>query len=532
VTESSGKGVPVEPGRVRTAGWRWFAGWVAASLAAAAALTFLHIRSLDAGLQAQGQTLHRVVSQRADQHDALLTSLGAIVRVPGPLRSDLVGVLAESMQRFYPRVRAIEVVAIGDQPKLLFTTRETDASEPSAAAVATRLADEPPGRAVLLPGAAGTGLYHVLKRAGTEPVALVLTIDAERLAEADAELSKAELALRAPDGTVVLAAGAPQAAAGGPAATLAFDKVLGSQSQPLTLSLHRAVSLGDAIPFAVLLASAAGLGLLAFLGHLALSERRKAAIARQRARLSADEARLAQATRVNAMGELASGIAHELAQPIAAILSQSQAGARLARGEPFDRELVVAALEANARLARRAGAILDRLRDYVRPGTPERSVVSAEDLVGRVLALSRVDLTRRGITVSVDEGAGAAMVFVEPIAIEQALFNLIRNAAEAVEDMPPAHRHIRIAIHAAGEAVTIAVEDDGPGLSPELTARLFEPFRSTKANGMGLGLALSQRLVEANGGRISGEDRSEGGARFVIGLPRHHGEATHREAAE
>lgn len=532
MTDTVNRDASSEPNQARRSAWRWLVGWAVASLIAAAGVTALHVRALDGAMQAEGQTLHRVISQRADQHDALLTSLGAIVRVPGPLRSDLVAVLADSVQRFYPRVRTIAVVEIGAEPKVLFSTHPDEASNPAPGAVASRLAAEPPGRSVVLPGAAGSGVYHLVKRAGAEPLALVMTVDAARLIEAEPGMATTAIGLRAEDGMAIIAPVAEPAASlwSGPA--LRFDKTLGSQSQPLLLSLTRQLSLAQTVPSGTVAALAAALGLIAWLGHRVVAERRKAEAARRRASLSADEARLAQATRVNAMGELASGIAHELAQPIAAILSQSQAGARLIRSEPLDRQAVIQALEANARLAKRAGAILDRLRDYVRPGAPERRSTDIGALIGHVVALIRADIAGRGVQLVVGPVAADAVVLVEPIAVEQALHNLIRNAAEAVEALSPERRRVVVSAGVAGELVEIAVEDLGPGLAPELAQRLFEPFRSTKPNGMGLGLALSQRLVEANGGRIAGVNRAEGGARFTIALPLHRAAPERREAAE
>ena len=500
--------------RRRRSGLAWFAGWALAALAAAGVAVALHLRALEAGIAAEGATLHRLVSQRADQHDALLTSLGAIVRAPGPLRTDLVVLLADSVQRFYPRVRTIAVVDIGAAPRVLFSTDPADTAAPAPAAVARRLAGEPPGRSVVLPGQPASGLYHMVKRAGEAPVALVLTVDATQLVEAEPGAIAGTIGLAAPDGSAILA---PPAAARD--FTLSFDKVLGSQSQPLTLSLRRDIGLAQAIPFGAIGSLAALLGLFAWLGHRLMAERRRAEVARRRAGLSADEARLAQATRVNAMGELASGIAHELAQPLAAILSQSQAGARLAKAEPLDRPAVIQALDANVRLAKRAGAILERLRDYVRPGVPDRRPTLLAALIAHVVALSQTELAGRGVQLVVGPVDPQARVLVEPIAIEQALHNLIRNAADAVEALPPDRRRVEISGTLSGATAEIVVEDRGPGLSPDLAARLFEPFRSTKPNGMGLGLALSLRLVEANGGRLSGDNRPGGGALFAIALP-------------
>ena len=527
MTRRDSGGPPATEARaLRRFGFAWALGWAAATLGVAGLAIGLNYRSLETAFVTEGETLHRLVSQRADQHDALLTSLGAIVRAPGALRTDLVLLLADSVLRFYPRVRTIAVMDIGTAPHGLFTTNPGDPAAPAPTVVAARLVGEPSGRSVVLPGQPASGLYHMVKRAGEAPVALVLTVDAAQLVEAEPGDPARTTGLAAPDGGRIL--GTPSASRG---LGLSFERVLGSQSQPLVLSLRRDLGLAEAVPFGTIGGIAAVLALLAWLGHRVVAERRRAEAERRRARLSADEARLAQATRVNAMGELASGIAHELAQPIAAILSQSQAGARLAKAEPLDRQAVIQALDANARLAKRAGAILGRLRDYVRPGVPDRRPTALAELIAHVVALGRTDLSGRGVALVVGPIDPEATVLVEPIAIEQALHNLIRNAADAVESLAPDRRWIEISTALAGEAVEIVVEDRGPGLSAELAARLFEPFRSTKPNGMGLGLALSLRLVEANGGRLTGGNRTDGGARFVLALPA----APHterREAAE
>jgi C4-dicarboxylate-specific signal transduction histidine kinase len=223
--------------------------------------------------------------------------------------------------------------------------------------------------------------------------------------------------------------------------------------------------------------------------------------------------------RVNTVGEMASGIAHELTQPLTAILSRSQAGLRLARSPCPDPGEIIGALDANVRLAKRAGDILARLRAYVSNSAPAPEPASLNGLVRNVAELVQGDLERRGIGLELGLDTEDPVSVVDWVSIEQVVHNLVRNAADAVGTVPQEQRMVTVETGSKDGAATIVVRDQGPGIAPADLPRLFEPFFTTKSDGMGLGLPLCERLVESFGGWITAANAPEGGAVFTVRLP-------------
>ncbi|WP_313192672.1 ATP-binding protein [Shinella zoogloeoides] len=277
------------------------------------------------------------------------------------------------------------------------------------------------------------------------------------------------------------------------------------------------------LPFALFAAlSLAGLALVRSL----LRHRQEAALAREaadaasrREALRQHETKLAHALRINSMGEMASGIAHELTQPLTALLSQSQAGRRIAAANGLADSPIDTVLAANVQQAKRAADILVRLRAYVGRSAAEAGVHDLARHVADIVALSRIDLDRRGIALAVDLPGAPAPARVDPVEIEQVIHNLIRNAADAVEQAGRANGRVAVALAPEGAGHAITVRDNGAGIPPEILPRLFEPFFSSKPDGMGLGLSLCESIVERFDGSISAENGAEGGAVFTVRLP-------------
>ncbi len=495
--------------------------WLFAAVAAMVLLGVYNVSRLASSFDAEARTLHRVMSQRADQHDALLTSLAAVVGDAEGGGSSLRPV-AEAMLRFYPRIAAIDVFALAPAPRLTFTTRETRGGPQEPSAIAAALAPLQPGQSVVRP-AGEAGEYALVKRVPTGGV--VMTIDGRRLAEADGPLEPSlALSLTTPDGQSAARIGGALPPSLLPAFT--FAKELGSRSQPLDLSLRRQPTIGEALPPLEVMLAAGGAGVAVFVGAFLLRERRAAREARERAAFHAQDARFAHAARVNTVGEMASGIVHELTQPLTAILSQSQAGLRIARAHnaPAD---IVGVLEANARGAKRAGDILARLRDYIANRTPEPCPTPLNSLVREVAELARPDLDRRGVALTLDLSTGEPKALVDRVSIEQVVHNLLVNALDAVEALPEPRRAVIVTTGEAGDGVFIAVRDRGEGIAPEHLPRLFEPFFTTKGggaaggagDGLGLGLSLCERLVERFSGEVTAANDPGGGAVFTVRLP-------------
>jgi C4-dicarboxylate-specific signal transduction histidine kinase len=180
---------------------------------------------------------------------------------------------------------------------------------------------------------------------------------------------------------------------------------------------------------------------------------------------------------------------------------------------------LVGVLEANVRHARRAGEILERLRAYVTRREPQRQPNDLNRIVSNVVELSQRDLQERGVTLRLELSEPGPQALLDRVSIEQVVHNLVRNAAEAVEAMPAGRREIVLATRLVDGEAEITVADDGPGIAEADMARLFEPFFTTKSSGMGLGLPLCERLVEAAGGRIAARNGAERGAIFSVRFP-------------
>jgi signal transduction histidine kinase len=490
------------------------AGWLAAVAVAGMLAAQWRIAQAQARLEEEGRATQRLLSQRADQHDAHFTSLGALVAAlpaaAGPLAEVAGGIL-----RFYPRITAIDVVAPGGSVRV--TTRAgCDAACSAALAGAAAVARD--GVPTLLPH--GPGRYLMTKRA--TGLAVVMEVDAARLLEGAPLSPQDGVTLRLPDGTPLLAR--PAAAEGPLPLHLVFEAGLGSASQPFPLALERRPSALAGLPWGPLAGFALVAAALAALALGLLRSRRLAREAGRRAELGEQAARLAHAGRVNALGEMASGIAHELNQPLTAILSSSQAalrlGPRAAPGTPEAADLHTA-LEANVRQARRAGEILARLRGWMAKDLPPPEILDLNATAHGVAELMGREIAERDIALLLDLADPAPLALAERVQVEQVLHNLLRNAAEAVATNPPgAPRRIALSTRALpGGGAEVAVQDTGPGVPPALRRRLFEPFFTTKPDGTGLGLSLCRTLVEGLDGTIDLAEPQEGGARFLMRLP-------------
>ncbi len=254
-------------------------------------------------------------------------------------------------------------------------------------------------------------------------------------------------------------------------------------------------------------------------GHLAVL-RDVTAIRAAEERLRRLEAEAMRASRLGAMGAMAAGLAHELNQPLGAMMNYTGAAAMLAgRAEmpEEERARLAALLDKASAQALRASGIVRRLRDFI--GRADREVASLR--VAELCEEIRAEaLQRRDADIEIVVQPSGLEIFGDAVQLRQVLANLVGNALEAAP--PAAHPRIQIAAHRTdgGEGVEIVVRDDGPGVPPEVRRRLFEPVVSSKPEGMGIGLAMCRAIVEAHGGRIWAAATSEcGGAAFHVVVP-------------
>lgn len=224
--------------------------------------------------------------------------------------------------------------------------------------------------------------------------------------------------------------------------------------------------------------------------------------------------RFAEAARLNAMGELAVTLAHELNQPLSAIANYAAAAERIAEGDAELRDLVRKMSEQAAR----AAEIVASLRDG--PGRDARNAISTAlpDLVAEAIDLAMADIARESVVLHYDFDDHLPDVFADRVQMQQVVVNLVRNAMEAMADLP--WRELRVGAAADGDLVRAWVIDSGPGISPAVAERLFQPFVTDKPNGMGVGLSISRGIVEAHGGRLWVQRAPGGGAAFYFTLQR------------
>jgi len=236
------------------------------------------------------------------------------------------------------------------------------------------------------------------------------------------------------------------------------------------------------------------------------------------ARLQELQSELVHISRLTAMGEMASALAHELNQPLSAIANYMKGSRRLLENSSDDRSALLRnAMEKAAEQALRAGQIIRRLRDFVARGESERRVESVKKLVEEASALALVGAKDLGVRVRFQLDPTVDLVLADKVQIQQVLLNLLRNAVEAMESSQ--RRELVISTSSERDGmIAISVADTGPGIAPEIMSQLFQPFVTNKPHGMGVGLSISRTIVEAHGGQIGVEPNPGGGTIFRFTL--------------
>jgi PAS domain S-box-containing protein len=232
------------------------------------------------------------------------------------------------------------------------------------------------------------------------------------------------------------------------------------------------------------------------------------------------QSELAHATRVMTMGELAASIAHEVNQPLGAIVTSAGSCAHWLAAQPPDMEKARRALERIVNDGRRAGDVIKRIRALMKRQAPRKSSLDLNDAIREVIALTQHEIRRNDILLDAQLAEGLPPVQGDRVQLQQVLLNLIVNAIEAMSEMNERRRQLTIVSCMQGaDILRIEVRDSGIGLDPEHATRLFEPFYTTKAEGIGIGLSISRSIVEAHGGQLSAGPNSPDGAVFRLSLP-------------
>jgi two-component system sensor kinase FixL len=231
------------------------------------------------------------------------------------------------------------------------------------------------------------------------------------------------------------------------------------------------------------------------------------------------QAELMHASRLSVMGQMASTMAHELNQPLTAVVNYLEAARHLLASEPDAAERVGGLMGRAIGQAERAGEVIRKLRQFVGKGETERRSESLNKLVEEALALALVGARQSGVRASLELDPDLPPVLVDSVQIQQVVLNLVRNAVEAMETVERRELTIATRALAGGGMAEIDVIDSGPGIAPGLAKRLFQPFVTTKKTGMGLGLSICREIVEAHHGGLTAEPNPSGGTIFRLTLP-------------
>jgi signal transduction histidine kinase len=445
---------------------------------------------------------HRLLSQRAVEHEAILGTLAL-------LQPDDDGAAVQRLIALYPQLLRVE-------------RRARDGRWPQAAwdeAEARSRATSPP-RAVLASADAAKGRFVIL-RAG-EPASFALEIDLARMvpwADWPFAAEQRERAVRASLqlGTQAWPLHGASAPMEGPW-PFAASKALAADSQAFELRIESTLGV-SALPWGRM---AAWTAFVAALTALALAVQRQRE-ARQRAE---QLRRLDQVARLGTLGEIGAGLAHELNQPLAALMASTQAAKRLLDDETLDLATARDAIAHATAQARRAADVVQRLRRSIEPGPEDGAAASLQpvrlDLALRnALELMEPELRRLGVAVQPNPAALPALeVRADPVGLDQVLHNLLANALQALE-RSSGERMLTLALARDGTRARLDLRDNGPGIAAEALPHLFEPFYTTREGGLGLGLglSLSLSLVERFGGTLSAKPVAPRGAEFSLALP-------------
>ncbi|MDQ0570485.1 signal transduction histidine kinase [Variovorax paradoxus] len=479
----------------------WWLAWLALSAVGAVWLARAELAQLQQDFEADVRIAHRLMSQQMVQYDAVLATLALLETGRGAERPE------QRLSSVYPSILRVQRRE-GDDPwpdekhaGALAAAEANSRSQHRAEVAAVDLAQ---GRYQLVIGAAPTSYSLEIDLAGSVPW---------RDWPMDPKQSPVRVSLQRDAQAFVLQPGRPaQAGTGG--WRFGLTKALASPSQRFDLVAERQVGWTE-LPWRGIAAWAVAVALL--LAGLWTAQRQR--IARRRAE---ELLRLGQVARLNALGELSAGLAHELNQPLTAVLANAQAARRLLDDDPPDLATARDAMGQAVEQARRAAGVVGRLRRVIeRPeaGGDVKPLV-LQEVVRSAMHLLAPEFAQRGVAAQFDATAQAPVrVQAEAVALEQIVHNLLMNALQALDLVPVSERRLAVSVGRNGQDGVLTVTDNGRGISPEAMPRLFEPFFSTREGGLGLGLSLSETLASGMGGSLSAANSAPRGARFTLLLP-------------
>jgi len=232
------------------------------------------------------------------------------------------------------------------------------------------------------------------------------------------------------------------------------------------------------------------------------------------------EAELAHANRVATMGQLTASIAHEVNQPIAALLMNAETAVRWLARQPPDLARAAPLIDRIIRDGKRAADIVSRIRDFSKKAAAQKEVLEINEAILEITTLTRAAISEHGVLVTMQLSQGLPRILGDRVQLQQVVLNLVMNAVEAMSEIRGGPRALLISTgEVESGSVLVEVSDSGPGLPPAILARIFEPFYTTKSSGLGIGLSICRSIVEAHGGRLWATPREPHGAVFSMMLP-------------
>ncbi|MDP4302381.1 sensor histidine kinase [Leptothrix discophora] len=497
--------------------WRPLAAGLGLALLGSALLLLRDHATQREAFEAQARIAHRLLSQQAVQHEAILGSLVLLQAGDGPVATRP----EQRLSALFGQIVSVDRRGPGEAwPEVTWVEAEARARRDGHAALVTPSADEF-GRA---------GRFRIVQPGHPHSYALQIALARmvprtewpERVGHGP-DAAPLRMALQADGGaswSLPLPPGTDAARLPGGGWSFAFHKRLATASQPFDLVV-RWDSGWAGWPWGGLLA----VWLLSLGGVLGLwTLRRDWQAQAERQRRAEAQLRIGQAARLNALGERAAGIAHELNQPLTAVLASTQAADRLLAEDPPELETARSAMQQAVRQARRASEVLQRLRALVQPGeeaagADEPAAVALAPAVRQALDLLSTELERLAVQPALDLPDTLALQ-ADAVTLEQILHNLLSNALQAMTQVPVAERRLVIAAHARGpDAIELRVTDQGLGVPEARRAQLFEPFFTTRDGRLGLGLSLCETLAASAGGSLHFEPAEPRGAVFVLRMP-------------
>jgi signal transduction histidine kinase len=470
--------------------------WAVLSVLSGGFIARSHLANQRDAFDTNARIVHRLLSQRVVQHDAILATLALLQSGSATDRPE------QRLPALYSQIAAAAHRGPNEiWPAASLTTAEAESNKLK--------------RAVLAQVDLQKGTYQLVLAA--QPDSYALTISIRHMVPwaewpMTPETSPVQVFLQLDQGSYVIQSGR---AFGTEDTGWTFEarKVLAAESQPFEVvsQLHLGWS---ALPWIWMVLSAGIVALVLAGGRTLLQQR-------LRQRREEERQRVGQLSRLSTLGELAAGIAHEINQPLTAILANTQAASRLLDDTEPDLPGARNAMHMAVQQARRASDVVTRLRRTLeRPGSSTATQnVNLHSACKHALYLLEPELQRSQCVYTVTMECPAFEVLADPVALEQIVHNLLTNALQAMAHVPAPSRALNLVLTRTATHGELRVQDTGSGIAPDALAKVFEPFFSTRESGLGLGLSLCETLAVGMGARLSAANRPAHGAEFTLQVP-------------